>query len=161
KFVKQTGGRGQFGDCTINIEPFTKEEAEAAELDFENNVAFENKVVGGSIPKEFIPSVEVGVRKTALSGVMAGYPLINGKVTLVDGSYHPVDSSQVAFEQAGRLALIEACQKAKLTLLEPIMKVVITTPEDFFGSVTGDISSRRGMIVNTMERGNTRIITCE
>ncbi len=161
KFVKQTGGRGQFGDCTINIEPFTKAQADEAELDFEGNVAWENKVVGGSIPKEFIPSVEVGVRRTAASGVMAGYPLINIKVTLVDGSYHPVDSSQVAFEQAGRLALIDACQKAKLTLLEPIMKVVITTPEDFFGSVTGDISSRRGMIVNTMERGNTRIITCE
>jgi len=161
KFVKQTGGRGQYGDCTVNIEPFTKAQAEAEELDFENNVAFENKIVGGSIPKEFIPAVEAGVRQTALSGVMAGYPLINIKVTLVDGSSHPVDSSQVAFEQAGRLALIDAAQKAGMTLLEPIMKLVITTPEDYFGSITGDISSRRGMIVGTEERGNTRLITAE
>ncbi len=161
KFVKQTGGRGQFGDCTINLEPFTKKQAEEDELDFEGNVAFENKVVGGSIPKEFIPAVEHGIRTTAASGVLAGYPLINIKATLVDGSYHPVDSSQVAFEQAGRLALMEACNKAGVTLLEPIMKVVVTTPEDYFGSVTGDLSSRRGMIVNQEERANTRIITAE
>ncbi|MEZ6212348.1 MAG: elongation factor G [Phycisphaerales bacterium] len=161
KFVKQTGGRGQFGDCTINLEPFSAAQAEEADLDFENNVAFENKVVGGAIPKEFIPSVEAGIRATALSGVMAGYPLINIKATLVDGSFHPVDSSQVAFEQAGRLALIDACHKAQLTLLEPIMKVVITTPEEYFGAVTGDLSSRRGMIVGSEERGNTRLIHSE
>ncbi|MDX2116201.1 MAG: elongation factor G [Planctomycetota bacterium] len=161
KFVKQTGGRGQFGDCIIDLEPFTKEQAEEAGLNFENNIAFENKIVGGAIPKEFVPSVEHGIRQTAVSGVMAGYPLINIKATLVDGSFHPVDSSQVAFEQAGRLALIDAAQKAGLTLLEPIMKVVITTPEDYFGSITGDVSSRRGMIVNTEERGNTRLITAE
>ncbi len=161
KFVKQTGGRGQFGDCTIHLEPFTKAQAEEADLDFENNIAFENKVVGGTIPKEFIPSVEAGIRQTAISGVMAGYPLINIKATLVDGSTHPVDSSQVAYEQAGRLALIDAAQKAGLTLLEPIMKVVITTPNDYMGSVTGDLSSRRGMIVNTEERGVTQIITAE
>ncbi|MBN8644543.1 MAG: elongation factor G [Planctomycetes bacterium] len=160
-FKKQTGGRGQFGDCTINIEPFTKAQAEEAELDFENQIAFENKVVGGSIPKEFIPSVEHGVRATAASGVLAGYPLINVKVTLVDGSFHPVDSSQVAFEQAGRTALIEACKAARPTLLEPIMKVVITTPEEYFGNVSGDISSRRGMIVGSEERGNARILTTE
>lgn len=160
-FKKQTGGRGQFGDCTINLEPFTKEQAEEAGLNFDNNIAFENKIVGGAIPKEFIPSVEHGIRQTAMSGVLAGYPLINIKATLVDGSFHAVDSSQVAFEQAGRLALIDAAQKAGLTLLEPIMKVVITTPEDYFGSVTGDVSSRRGMIVNTEERGNTRLITAE
>ena len=161
KFVKQTGGRGQFGDCTINIEPFTKEQAEEAELNFKDNIAFENKIVGGAIPKEFIPSVEAGIRATAVSGVMAGYPLINVKATLVDGSYHPVDSSQVAFEQAGRLALIDACQRAKISLLEPVMKVVITTPDEYFGNVTGDINSRRGMIVNTEERGNARVITAE
>jgi elongation factor G len=160
-FKKQTGGRGQFGDCTVHIEPFTKAQAEEAELNFDDNIAFENKIVGGSIPKEFVPAVEHGVRTTAVSGVLAGYPLINIKVTLVDGSYHAVDSSQVAFEQAGRLALIEAANKAGLTLLEPIMKLVITTPEDYFGSVTGDVSSRRGMIVNTEERSNTRLITAE
>ena len=161
KFVKQTGGRGQFGDCTINLMPFTAEEAEAAELKFDGNVAFENKIVGGSIPKEFIPSIEKGIRETAKSGVLIGFPLINIKVELVDGSYHQVDSSQVAFEQAARLALNEACQKAKLTLLEPIMKVVITTPEDYFGNVTGDLSGRRGMIVDQEERGNARLITAE
>ncbi len=161
KFVKQTGGRGQFGDCTISIKPYTKEEADAEGLNFKDNVAFVNKVVGGSIPKEFIPSVEVGVRNTARSGILAGYPLINIKVELVDGSSHPVDSSQVAFEQAGRLALTDACHKAKMTLLEPIMKVVITTPDEYFGSVTGDISSRRGMIVGQAERGNARVLTAE
>ena len=161
RFVKQTGGRGQFGDCTINIEPCTKEQAEEQGLEYKNGVVFENKIIGGSIPKEFIPSVGVGVRNTAVSGVLAGYPLIDIKVTLIDGSYHPVDSSQIAFEQAGRLALNEACQKAGVTLLEPIMKVSVTTPEDYFGAVTGDLSSRRGMIVNTEERGSTRVITAE
>jgi elongation factor G len=161
RFVKQTGGRGQFGDCTVSIEPYTAEQAEEDGLKFTENVAFENKIVGGSIPKEYIPSVEYGVRQTALGGVMAGYQLINIKVSLTDGSYHPVDSSQVAFEQAGRLALNEACRKAGMTLLEPIMKVVVITPEDYFGSVTGDLSSRRGMVVGTEERGNTKVITAE
>ena len=161
RFVKQTGGRGQFGDCTINIEPCTKEQAEADGLEYKDGVVFENKIVGGAIPKEFIPSVGVGIRNTATSGVLAGYPLIDIKVQLVDGSYHPVDSSQVAFEQAGRLALNEACQKAGITLLEPIMKITVTTPEEYFGSVTGDLSSRRGMITHTEERGNTRIIIAE
>ncbi len=161
KFVKQTGGRGQFGDCTISIMPFTAAEAEEAELDFSDALAFENKVVGGSIPKEFIPSVEYGIRQTAKTGVFAGYPLINVKVELVDGSYHAVDSSQVAFEQAGRLALQEAVPKAGGTLLEPIMKVVITVPDDYLGNVTGDVSSRRGMIIDTEDRGNVKLVTCE
>ena len=159
--MKQTGGRGQFGDVTINLEPFTAEQATEAELNFKDSVAFENKVVGGSIPKEFIPSVEAGIRATAKSGVLIGFPLINIKATLVDGSYHPVDSSQVAFEQAARLALTDACSKAKVTLLEPIMKVSITTPDEYFGNVTGDLSGRRGMIVNTEKRGNAQIITAE
>lgn len=161
KFVKQTGGRGQFGDCTISIEPCTPEQAKEEGLDFTDNVAFVNKIAQGRIPKEFIPSVEYGARQAALSGVMAGYQLINIKVTLTDGSYHPVDSSQVAFEQAGRLALHEACARAGLTLLEPIMKVVITVPDEYFGNITGDVSSRRGMIVDTEERGNVRIVTSE
>jgi len=161
KFVKQTGGRGQFGDVTITIEPFTAAQAEEAEISFKNGVAFENKIVGGKIPREYIPSVEAGIRQTAVSGIMAGFPLIGFKATLVDGSYHPVDSSQIAFEQAARLALSEACNRAGLTLLEPIMKVVITTPEDYIGSVTGDISSRRGLVMGTEERGNARLITAE
>lgn len=162
KFVKQTGGRGQFGDVTINLRPYTKEEAEEDGIKFVNGVAFENKIVGGSIPKEFIPSVETGIRQTAATGVSANYPLINIKAELVDGSYHQVDSSQVAFEQAARLALREAVTKARSVLLEPIMKVVIITPEEFFGNVTGDISGRRGMIIDTEDRGSgIRQITCE
>jgi elongation factor G len=161
KFVKQTGGRGQFGDCTITIQPFTAEMAAKEELDFENNLAFENKIVGGAIPKEFIPSVEYGIRQTATTGVFAGYPLINVYVQLVDGSYHAVDSSQVAFEQAGRLALQEAVKAAGPVILEPIMKVVVTVPDDYLGNVTGDISSRRGLIVDTEDRGNVKLVTCE
>jgi elongation factor G len=160
-FKKQSGGRGQFGDCTVNIEPFTAEQAEEAGLDFTDSIAFENAIVGGAIPKEFIPSVEAGVRSTAKSGVSAGFPLINVKVTLTDGKYHDVDSSQVAFEQAGRLALIEAVNKAGSILLEPIMKVVVTTPEDYLGNVTGDLSSRRGMIVDTEDKGMIKEITAE
>ncbi len=160
-FKKQSGGRGQFGDCTINLMPYTAEEAEADGLKFTDSIAFENKIVGGSIPKEFIPSVEAGIRQTAKSGVTAGYPLINIKAELVDGSYHDVDSSQVAFEQAGRLALREAVSKAKSVLLEPIMKVVITTPEEYLGNVTGDLSSRRGMIMDTEDKGMVKEIHAE
>jgi elongation factor G len=170
KHVKQTGGRGQFGDCSINIEPFDGidpathkpyEPEVLKKLGWEDGVAFENKVFGGAIPKEYIPSVEYGIRMAAKTGVLKNYPLINIKVTLVDGSYHPVDSSQVAFEQAGMLAFKDACNKAGVTLLEPIMKVVVTTPEDFVGNVTGDLNKRRGSIIASDQRGNTRIIEAE
>jgi elongation factor G len=160
-FRKQTGGRGQFGDVSITLEPFTAEQAKAEEIDFTDSIAFENEVVGGSVPKEFIKPVEDGIRTTALSGVTAGYPLINIKVTLVDGSYHAVDSSQVAFEQAARLALMEAVSKAGSVLLEPIMKVVVTVPDDYLGNITGDISGRRGMIIDTDDRGHVKLITAE
>ena len=158
---KQTGGRGQFGDCTITIEPYTKEQAEEEGLDFTDSLAFKNKIVGGSIPKEYIPSVEHGCRQTAKSGVLAGYPMLGMKVTLIDGSYHDVDSSQIAFEQAGMLAFKEATRKAGLQLLEPVMKVTVTTPDEYLGSVTGDLNRRRGMIVGTEERGNTRMVIAE
>ena len=161
KFKKQTGGRGQFGHCVINLRPMTPEQAEAEGLKFNDNIAFKNSVVGGKIPKEFIPSVEAGIRETAKSGVSASYPLINICAELIDGSYHEVDSSQVAFEQAGRLALREAVTKAGSVLLEPIMKVVIITPEDYLGNVTGDLSSRRGMISDTEDRGHVKAITAE
>ena len=161
KHVKQTGGRGQYGDVILRVEPFTEEQAKAEELKWEDGVAFENKIYAGAIPKEYIPSVEYGVRQAAKTGVLANYPLINVKVTLTDGSFHPVDSSQVAFELAGALAFREACQKAGLQLLEPIMRLVVTTPEDFLGSVSGDINRRRGMIVNSEIRGNTRILEAE
>jgi elongation factor G len=158
---KQSGGRGQFGDIQINFEPFTKEQAEAAELDFEDQIAVENKVVGGAIPKEYIPSAEWGIRQTCKTGVKYGYPMINVKATIVDGSYHDVDSSQVAFELAGRLAVLEATEKAGPQLLEPIMKVVVTVPNDYLGNVTGDISSRRGMIIDTEDRDPVKMVTCE
>ena len=158
---KQTGGRGQFGDCVITVEPYTAEQAAEDELKFEDGYAFENKVIGGAIPKEFIPSIDYGCRETAKSGVLAGYPMVGVKVTLIDGSYHDVDSSQIAFEQAGRLAFQEACRKAKLILLEPIMKVTVTVPDEFFGSISGDINRRRALIADTEQRGNTRIITAE
>jgi elongation factor G len=169
KHVKQSGGRGQFGDCTINIEPFDGTGPDGKMLDaetlkkigWEDNIAFENKIVGGSIPKEFIPSVEYGVRMAAKTGVLAHYPLINAKIQLVDGSYHQVDSSQIAFELAGQIAFKEGCAKAGVTLLEPIMKVVVTTPEDFVGNVTGDLNRRRGLIVNSEQRGNTRVVEAE
>jgi elongation factor G len=164
KHVKQTGGRGQFGDCTLSVEPFNGEGVEAELLKkwgWADGIAFENKVFGGSIPKEYIPSVEYGVRMAAKTGVLASYPMINVKVTLTDGSYHPVDSSQVAFELAGQLAFREGCSKAGMTLLEPIMKLVVTTPEDFVGNVTGDLNRRRGLIVNSDQRGNTRVVEAE
>ncbi|MGD0767895.1 MAG: elongation factor G [Tepidisphaeraceae bacterium] len=164
KHVKQTGGRGQYGDCTINIEPFNGTGVEPEVLKkwgWKEGFAFENKVFGGSIPKEYIPSVEYGARMAAKTGVLANYPLINVKVTLVDGSYHQVDSSQIAFELAGQIAFKEACQRAGLTLLEPIMKLVVTTPEEFVGNVTGDLNRRRGMIVNSDQRGNTRMVEAE
>ena len=169
KHVKQSGGRGQFGDCTIDIEPFNglgpdgkPLDAETLkELGWEDGVAFENKVYGGTIPKEYIPSVEYGVRMAAKTGVLANFPLINVKVTLTDGSYHPVDSSQIAFELAGQLAFKEAVNRAGPTLLEPIMKVVVTTPEEFVGNVTGDLNKRRGVIVNSEQRGNIRLVEAE
>src|SRR6185369_12454513 len=169
KHVKQSGGRGQFGDCTINIDPFNGLGPDGKPLDAEtlkdlgwkDNFAFENKVFGGAIPKEYIPSVEYGCRMAAKTGVLANYPLINVKVTLLDGSYHPVDSSQIAFELAGQIAFKDACQRAGMTLLEPIMKVVVTTPEDFVGNVVGDLNRRRGVILSSDQRGNTRVVEAE
>ncbi len=160
-FKKQTGGRGQFGDVTINVSPMTAEEAVAQEIKFKDQIGFKNSIIGGKIPKEFIPSVEKGARDTALGGISAAYPLINVLVELIDGSVHDVDSSQIAFEQAARLALRDAVGKAGSVLLEPIMRVVVTVPEDYIGNVTGDLSSRRGMIVDTEDRDNVKLITAE
>ena len=160
-FKKQTGGRGQFGDAVVTVMPITPEQAEAEELVMKDGVVFEDKVTGGVIPREFIPSVEYGIRQAAASGVLGGYPVINVRVQLVFGSYHDVDSSQVAFEQAGMLAFREAVMKAKPALLEPIMKLVVTTPDEFFGNVSGDIASRRGQITDQEMRGNARLLTCE
>ena len=161
KFVKQTGGRGQYGDAIINVRPCTAAEAEEMEVDFKNNIAFVDKIAQGSIPREYIPSVETGVRNAAVSGILGGYPVVNIAIELVDGSSHDVDSSQVAFEQAGSLAFRQACSQAGLALLEPIMRVTITTPEEFFGSVSGDLASRRGQINDSELRGVVRVISAE
>jgi elongation factor G len=164
KHVKQSGGRGQFGHCVLSVESFdptglTPEELK--KLGWKDQVAWENKIFGGSIPKEFIPSVEYGARMAAKTGVLAGFQLINAKITLNDGSYHQVDSSQIAFELAGAGAFKDAARQAGIQLLEPIMKVVVTTPKDFVGNVTGDLNRRRGMIVDSEERGNTAVIEAE
>ena len=158
---KQTGGRGQFGDCTITVEPITKVEAEEQGLKYIDGIVFEDKITQGRIPREYIPSVEYGCRQAAKSGILAGYPAVGIKITLLDGSYHEVDSSQIAFEQAGILAFREGCRKAGPQLLEPIMKVTVTTPEEFIGSITGDLNRRRGLIIGTEERGNTRLVIAE
>ena len=161
KFIKQTGGRGQFGDAIVSVSPITQQEAEAEGLKWINGIVFVDSISQGAIPREYIGPVENGVRAAASSGILGGYPVVNIKVELVDGSYHEVDSSAVAFEQAGALAFREACTRAGLALLEPIMKVTIVTPDEFFGPVSGDLSSRRGQIVHSDLRGNVRIITAE
>jgi len=161
KFVKQTGGRGQYGDAVVTVAPITKAEADAAGLEMKDGIVFVDAISQGVIPREYIPSVEYGARQAALSGILGGYPVVNVKVELVFGSYHDVDSSQIAFEQAGALAFREACHQAGLALLEPIMKVTVTTPDEFFGSVSGDLASRRGQIVDSELRGVVRVIHAE
>ena len=148
KFVRQSGGRGQYGHCVLNLTPCERG----------HGITIQNKVIGGAIPKEFIKPVEQGIREAAATGVLAGYPLTDFNVDIVDGSYHPVDSSEMAFKIAGSMGLKDAARKAGLILLEPIMKVEITTPEENMGDIIGDITSRRGQI-NQMETldGTTRI----
>ena len=122
---------------------------------------FESSVVGGAIPKEYIPSVDQGIQGAMASGVLAGYPVVDVKVTLLDGSYHEVDSSEMAFKICGSMAFKEAAQKAGPTLLEPIMKVVVTTPDQYMGDVIGDLNSRRGQVVGTDIRNGAAIVTAE
>ena len=148
RYVRQTGGKGQFAHVKLMIEP--NETGKGYE--------FVNKVTGGAIPKEFIPCVDQGIQGAMLSGVLAGYQVVDVKATLLDGSFHEVDSSELAFKICGSMAFKEASQKADPTLLEPIMKVVVTTPEDFMGDVMGDINSRRGQISGTDIRNGTATI---
>ncbi|GMV89677.1 MAG: elongation factor G [Chthonomonas sp.] len=136
RFIRQTGGSGQYGHCWIEMEP----------LPPGSGFVFENKIVGGSVPKEYIPAIEKGCREGLLSGVLAGYPVVDVKVRLVDGSYHEVDSNENAFKQAGTIAFREAMKKANPVLKEPIMHVEVTTPEQFVGDVVGDLNGRRGRI---------------
>ena len=134
KFIRQSGGRGQYGDVWLEMEP----------LEPGKGIEFESKIVGGAVPKEYIKPIEEGVREAAESGILAGYPVIDFKATLVDGSYHEVDSSEMAFKIAGSMAFKEGCRQAKSVILEPIMKVEITVPEEYMGDVIGDVNSRRG-----------------
>jgi elongation factor G len=146
---KQTGGTGQFARVILDIEPNEKGKG----------YEFESKIVGGTVPKEYIPGVEKGLNSVMTSGVLAGFPVVDVKIALTDGAYHEVDSSAIAFEIAARAALREGLQKAGSVLLEPIMKVEVTTPEDYFGGVIGDLNSRRGQIAGTTMRGNAQIIS--
>lgn len=150
RFVRQSGGRGQFGDVHLEVEPLEKGKG------FE----FESKIVGGAIPKEYIPAVEQGIKEALSTGVVAGYPVVDIKAILVDGSYHEVDSSEMAFKIAGSIGFKEAMQKGAPVLLEPIMKVEVTTPEEFTGDVMGNLSSRRGAIEGMVPRvGGVTAIT--
>ncbi len=142
KYIKQTGGKGQYGHVYVRLEPLAGDAEQST-----TNYEFVNEIKGGAIPKEFIPSVEKGIEEALRSGVIAGYPMLNIKATLLDGSFHEVDSSEHAFKAAGVQALREGARKADPTLLEPIMSVEIVTPEEYMGSVNGDINSRRGVIL--------------
>ncbi len=149
KFIRQSGGRGQYGHVFIEIEP--RERGEGYQ--------FEDKIVGGVIPKEYIPSVDMGIREALENGVLAGYPVMDVKATLYDGSYHEVDSSESAFKIAGSIALKDAARKADPCLLEPVMKVEAITPEEYMGDVMGDLNSRRGQIEGMEDRTGAKIIT--
>lgn len=150
KYIHQSGGRGQYGHCFLRVEP--KPRGEGYE--------FASEIKGGAIPSEFIPAIEKGVKEAMENGVLAGFPLVDMKVVVYDGSYHEVDSSEIAFKIAGSQALQTAVKNAGLILLEPIMKVEVTTPEEFMGQVIGDLSSRRAQILGTEIRGSARVITC-
>ena len=155
KYIKQTGGRGQYGHCYLTVEPLTEEDKGE---DKDMNFLFDDKVKGGRIPREYIPAVEKGVREAMGKGIIAGYPLLNIKATVTDGSYHEVDSSELAFKMAGSMAFQEAVRRAKPTVLEPIMKVSVVVPEDFMGDVIGDLNSKRGQIADMTERGNMKVV---
>jgi len=150
KFIKQSGGRGQYGHVYLKLEPVSGKGFE-----------FVNKIVGGSIPREYIPAVEKGVKEAMDSGVLAGYPVVDVKVTLYDGSYHEVDSSEMAFKIAGSIGFKEAAKKAMPVLLEPMMSIEVVTPENYMGDVIGDLNSRRGKIQQMEKRGNAQVIKAQ
>jgi elongation factor G len=148
RFVRQTGGRGQYGHVVIHMEP----------ADPGDGYEFIDKIVGGKIPREYIPSVDLGIQEAMESGVLAGFPVVDIRVVLVDGSYHDVDSSEMAFKIAGSMAFKNAMQKAKPKILEPIMAVEVVTPEEYLGDVMGDLNSRRGRVEGLEPRGNAQAI---
>jgi elongation factor G len=149
KYIKQTGGRGQYGHCLIKIEP----------MDRGTGYEYVNAITGGAIPREYIEPINKGIKESLERGFLANYPMSDLKVTVYDGSYHDVDSSELSFKMAGSMALRDAVKRADMVLLEPIMKIEVTTPEEFMGDVIGDLSSRRGQIQGTQHRGSAVIIT--
>jgi elongation factor G len=149
KFVRQTGGRGQYGHAVIDLEPAGPGEG----------YEFLDKIVGGKIPREYIPAVDLGIQEAMESGILAGYPVVDIRVLLVDGSYHDVDSSEIAFKVAGSMAFKNAMQRAKPKLLEPVMSVEVVSPEEYLGDVMGDLSSRRGHVLGLEARGNAQVIS--
>jgi elongation factor G len=148
RFIRQTGGKGQYGHCWIEMEP----------LERGGGYVFEDRIVGGAIPKEFIPAVDAGIRDAMNSGILGGYRVVDVKVTLVDGSFHEVDSSEMAFKIAGSIAFKEGCRNAGPVLLEPIMRVDVVVPDEYLGDVMGDLNSRRGHIEGIETRGNAQVI---
>jgi len=148
RFVRQTGGRGQFGHAVINLLP----------MEPGDGYEFVDKITGGAIPKEYIPSVDLGIQEAMESGVLSGYPVVDVRVELIDGSYHDVDSSEMAFKIAGSMAFKSAEQRAKPKLLEPVMAVEVVTPEEYLGDVMGDLNSRRGRVEGLEPRGNAQAI---
>ena len=151
KFVRQSGGRGQYGHAVINMYP--QEPGKGYE--------FENKIVGGVVPKEYIPSIDKGIQEALNTGVLAGYPVEDVRVELIDGSYHDVDSSEAAFKVAGSMAIKEALRKSDPVILEPVMAVEVETPEEYTGFVMGDIPSRRGMIQGQEQRNGAVAISAK
>jgi elongation factor G len=149
RFVRQTGGKGQYGHAVITLEP----------LDRGGGVEFESKIVGGSVPREFFKPIEQGIRDALLGGVVAGFPVIDLKATLIDGSFHEVDSSEMAFKIAGSMAAKDGVSKADPAILEPVMKVEVVAPEEFMGDVIGNLNSKRGHMDGVDERGSSRVIT--
>jgi elongation factor G len=148
KFVRQSGGKGQYGHVVLEIEP------QERGLGY----TFENAIVGGVVPKEYIPAVDKGIQEAVANGVMAGYPIVDIKVRLIDGSYHDVDSSEMAFKIAGSMGFKEGFNKASPVLLEPIMKVEVVTPEDYLGDVMGDVSRRRGILQGQDDSPSGKVI---
>ncbi|ARN55796.1 elongation factor G [Sedimentisphaera salicampi] len=153
KFVRQSGGRGQYGDVIITMEPILEEDGNVS-----NDITFESKIVGGAVPREFWNSVEKGCREALTSGILAGYPVVGVHIELIDGSFHSVDSSEMAFEQAGAMAVKEALSKAGPKLLEPIMKLQVVVPDSAFGPVQSNLISKRGMVTDSRLSGQMRIL---
>jgi elongation factor G len=153
KFVRQTGGHGQFGDVIVTVEPLFNEDGS-----YKKEIEFESKIIGGSVPREYWSAVEHGAKDALLSGILAGYPVVGVKVSLTDGSFHAVDSSELAFEQAGAIAVTEAVRRAGPVLLEPIMKLEVVVPDTNFGAIQGNIISKRGLITDSRIHGNMRVI---